>query len=124
MGRLAIIWLAIHSIRALDLRTYICHHSSMDYNFHGFNWDAGNIKKCQKHGVSIEEVESLFESDDLRIEPDIANSMSEERFNAIGRTDEGRCVFLVFTIRNHESEMLIRPISARYMHQKEIDYYA
>ena len=93
-------------------------------SFHGSNWDADNIWKCQKHGVSIEKVESLFESDDLRIESDIANSKFEQRFNAIGKTDEGRSVFLVFTIRNQESEILIRPISARYMHQKEIDYYA
>ena len=92
--------------------------------FHGFNWDLGNIEKCQKHGVSMDEVESLFENADLRIEPDISNSKTEERFNAIGKTSEGRSLFLVFTIRNQESEILIRPISARYMHQKEIDYYA
>ena len=91
--------------------------------FHGFNWDLGNIEKCRKHGVSTDEVESLFESDDLRIEPDIANSKIEKRFNAIGKTAKGRSVFLVFTIRNHENEILIRPISARFMHKKEIDYY-
>ena len=82
----------------------------------------GNILKCQKHEVSIGEVKSLFESVDLQIEPNIANSKIEERFNAIGRTVEGRSVFLVFTIRNHEIEILIRPMSARYLHQKEIDY--
>ena len=92
--------------------------------FHGFNWDAGNIDKCRKHGVSIDEVENLFDKGDLQIEPDIANSKVEDRFNAIGKTKEGRSIFLVFTIRNHESEILIRPISARYMHRKEIDYYA
>jgi uncharacterized DUF497 family protein len=92
--------------------------------FHGFNWDAGNKSKCQKHGVSVEEVEELFSSEELRIEPDLRNSKAEERFNAIGKTTKGRSIFLVFTIRNHESEILIRPISARYMHKKEIDFYA
>ena len=92
--------------------------------FHGFNWEAGNISKCQKHGVSVEEVEALFSSGRLQIEPDLRNSKAEERFNAIGKTAMGRSIFLVFTIRNHESEILIRPISARYMHRKEIDYYA
>ena len=24
------------------------------------NWDAGNLAKCQKHGVSIEEIADLF----------------------------------------------------------------
>lgn len=92
--------------------------------FHGFNWDAGNRAKCQKHGVSVEEVEELFSGTSLRIQPDLNNSKAEERFNAIGKTKKGRGIFLVFTIRNHESEILIRPISARYMHKKEIDYYA
>jgi uncharacterized DUF497 family protein len=26
----------------------------------GFNWDSGNRTKCQKHGVSIAEIESVF----------------------------------------------------------------
>jgi uncharacterized protein len=26
----------------------------------GFKWDAGNRAKCQKHGVSLEEIEDLF----------------------------------------------------------------
>ena len=92
--------------------------------FHGFKWDAGNRSKCQKHGVPVEEVEALFSSGQLHIEPDLRNSKAEERFNAIGKTARGRSIFLVFTIRNHKSETLIRPISARYMHKKEVDYYA
>ena len=92
--------------------------------FHGFNWDPSNKFKCQKHGVSIEEVEEVFHNAYLRIEPDLQNSKAEERFNAIGKTKKGRSLFLVFTIRNHESEILIRPISARFMHKKEIEFYA
>lgn len=26
----------------------------------GFDWDEGNRAKCEKHGVSVAEVESLF----------------------------------------------------------------
>ena len=26
----------------------------------GFDWDEGNREKCQKHGVSIAEIEDLF----------------------------------------------------------------
>ena len=92
--------------------------------FHGFIWDAGNRSKCQKHGVSIEEIEELFNGDALHIEPDLQNSVAEERFNAIGMTAKGRYIFLVFAIRNHEIESLIRPISARFMHKKEIAHYA
>jgi hypothetical protein len=45
----------------------------------GFDWDNGNHQKCQNHGVSIEEIESLF-SGNVQISPDIKHSEAEERF--------------------------------------------
>ena len=30
----------------------------------GFDWDEGNKSKCQKHGVSIAEIEALFHKSD------------------------------------------------------------
>ena len=42
---------------------------------------------------------------------------------AIGRTKAGRFVFLVFMLRQDDGKTLLRPISARFMHQKEIDHY-
>lgn len=33
----------------------------------GFDWDAGNRDKCQKHGVSIPEIERLFTDDLLTV---------------------------------------------------------
>ena len=47
----------------------------------------------------------------------------EVRFKAIGRTEAGRAVLIVFTLRMRGGETMIRPISARYMRRKEIDYY-
>ena len=46
-----------------------------------------------------------------------------ERFKAIGRTEDRPAVLVVFTLRERDAETLIRPISARYMRRKEIDYY-
>ena len=89
----------------------------------GFDWDDGNVQKCLKHGVAIDVIETFFRSTSLRVEPDIQNSIGETRFRAIGRTDGGRAIFIVFTFRVRESDTLIRPISARYMHQKEIAAY-
>jgi uncharacterized protein len=89
----------------------------------GFDWDDGNIAKCRKHGVSVEEIEALFENEDLRLAPDIAHSKSEQRFRAVGSTLSGRMIFLVFTFRRRESTNLVRVISARYMHKKEIEEY-
>ena len=57
------------------------------------------------------------------IHVDVEHSLAEERLRAIGKTDQGRYVFLVFTIRERHGERFIRPISARYMHQKEIEHY-
>lgn len=47
----------------------------------------------------------------------------ESRMRAIGKTTAGRYVFLVFTVRELDGQRKLRPISARFMHQKEIDYY-
>lgn len=88
----------------------------------GFDWDRGNRKKCQEHGVSIAEIEGLF-TRPVMILPDPAHSRTEERMRAIGKTEEGRSVFLVFTIRKEGRQRLIRPISARYMHAKEVKHY-
>jgi uncharacterized DUF497 family protein len=88
----------------------------------GFDWDRGNRAKCRKHGVSVEEIESLFLRP-LMILPDEAHSITESRMKAIGKTRAGRYVFLVFTIREKQGKRYIRPISARYMHRKEIEHY-
>ena len=55
--------------------------------------------------------------------PDAAHSQQEQRFRAIGRTRAGRAVFVVFTLRHIEGGVLIRPISARSMHTKEVQDY-
>ncbi|NJM69755.1 MAG: BrnT family toxin [Scytonema sp. RU_4_4] len=88
----------------------------------GYGWDDGNHQKCQKHGVSIEEIESLF-STNVRTSPDINHSQLEERFLAVGKSTKGKYIFVAFTLRQKEEEILIRPISARYMHEKEVLRY-
>lgn len=90
--------------------------------FSGFDWDEANRDKCRKHGVSIAEIESLFEGA-VVILPDADHSQTERRFRAIGRTARGRAVFVVFTERLHGGRMVIRPISARYMHRREARNY-
>jgi uncharacterized protein len=94
----------------------------MFLQFHGFDWDRGNRAKCQKHGLSTALIESLF-ARPLAVIPSAADSREERRFCAVGQTGNGRRVFLVFTLRRKGDEQLIRPISARYMHKKEISSY-
>ncbi len=88
----------------------------------GFDWDEANREKCRKHGVSTAEVEELF-SGTVMTFPDATHSDREPRYRAIGRTGEGRYVFVVFTIRRRAGSRLVRPISARFMHRKEIAHY-
>ena len=90
--------------------------------FSGFQWDNGNRIKCEKHGVSTEMIESMFMRP-IAIWPDELHSEVEVRHRAVGRTQDGRFVFLVFTIRHDGNNTLIRPISARYMHEKEVAAY-
>lgn len=86
----------------------------------GFDWDNGNWPKCGKHGVSKAEVESVFRNAPA-ILPD--PFQGETRIRAIGRSDEGRYIFAVFVMRQTDKGDLIRPLSARYMHEKEIASY-
>ena len=85
----------------------------------GFDWDDGNRAKCQRHGVSIAEIESVFEGRVIII-PDDDHSVVERRLRAIGRALSGRHVFVVFTVRRSPLGEVIRLISARYMHRKEV----
>jgi uncharacterized protein len=70
----------------------------------------------------VEEIESLFTRPVILL-PDILHSIHEERLRAIGKTDQGRHVFLVLTIRKRGRRSFIRPISARYMHRQEVKQY-
>jgi uncharacterized protein len=88
----------------------------------GFDWDEVNLTKCQRHGVSVAEIERLLSSDP-GVAPDLKHSAEEDRFIAVGRSTAGRAVFVAFTLRNKAGQRLVRPVSARYMHEKEAQRY-
>ena len=85
-----------------------------------FDWDEGNIDKNElKHGVTCLECEQIFFNKPLLFLKDTIHSISEERYYAYGKTDSGRFLTIVFTIRKDK----IRVISARDMSKKERNYY-
>ena len=92
-------------------------------SFSGFAWDDGNRRKCQKHGVQITEIEYVLAHAETLVVPDPKNMQVEARFLAIGRTEKGHYTFVVFTPRQSGRATLLRPISARYMHRREIRKY-
>jgi len=87
----------------------------------GFNWDDGNSRKNEKHGVSMAEAEQVFFNVPLLMLNDASHSHKEPRIHALGKTDEARTLHITFTLR--QSGQLIRVISARDMHRKERAIY-
>ena len=83
----------------------------------GFEWDDGNARKNDKHGVSTAEAEQAFFNNPLLLVADVKHSKRELRFHALGKSDEGRLLHITFTLRNAGAS--IRVISARDMHRKE-----
>jgi uncharacterized DUF497 family protein len=85
-----------------------------------FQWDQHNaVKNWERHRVSVPECEEVFFNAPLVVQEDLRHSQREPRFYCLGRTDAGRSLFVVFTIRG----ILIRVISARDMSRKEREVY-
>ena len=93
----------------------------MDLRIAGFDWDDGNREKCRGHGVGRSDIEALF-GRPIAVFPSV-HAKDEARFKAIGTNAEGRHIFVVFTLRRRAADTFIRPIGARYMHEKEVSYY-
>lgn len=86
----------------------------------GFEWDKGNVEKnYEKHGITPKEAEKVFLDDNLQVEPDVEHQEIEERFVAIGKIQENKVLFVVFTIRKDK----VRVISARIADKKERRIY-
>jgi uncharacterized DUF497 family protein len=83
----------------------------------GFDWDEGNTRKNEKHGVTMAEAEQVFFNAPLLVLEDSRHSNQEPRFHALGKTDDRRLLHITFTVRHHGEK--VRVISARDMHRKE-----
>lgn len=85
-----------------------------------FEWDKGNEKKnWKKHNVSIE-AEDVFYYEKRLLLNDIKHSdEDEERYVLFGKTNQGKMLFIVFTIRKNK----VRVISARKADKKEVKFY-
>ena len=65
----------------------------------GFDWDEGNIRKNEKHSVSMAEAEQLFFNQPLLILEDSKHSNQEPRFHALGKSDDNRQLHITFILR-------------------------
>jgi uncharacterized DUF497 family protein len=86
----------------------------------GFQWDAGNLgKNWDLHKVAHAECEQPFLNRPVLVAADEKHSTREQRYAALGQTNDGRMLAIVFTIRGH----LVRVISARDMSRRERRIY-
>jgi hypothetical protein len=86
----------------------------------GFQWDEGNSQKnWVRHGVNQTECEQAFLNQPLVVAEDTGHSSQEARNYALGQTDQGRRLFVVFTVRDSS----IRVISAMDMSRRERRVY-
>lgn len=82
----------------------------------GFEWDEGNSSKNWiRHRISQTEAEQIFVNRPVLVIGDVAHSGIEARYFSFGRTDAGRLLTVVFTVRGH----LLRVVSARPMSRRE-----
>ena len=88
--------------------------------FEGFEWNEANVSKnWLTHHVSPTEAEQVFLNRPLLVANDPKHSAGEKRYYVLGRTDQGRMLFIAFTVRRTS----IRVISARDMSRSERKMY-
>ena len=109
-------------VTVANVRTFVDTGQVDEKPVSGFDWDEGNRTHCQRHGVSLAEIEALLRGNP-RVAPDLTHSLLEDRLIAVGRTESGRPLFVAFTMRERSGRLMIRPVSARYMHPTEIANY-
>lgn len=83
-----------------------------------FIWDDFNSEKCQKHGLTLSQIEDFLLSEPSLLE-DENHSEAEQRYIAFGYFED-RFLFVIFTLRIMDKELKFRVVSARYAREKEI----
>jgi uncharacterized DUF497 family protein len=86
-----------------------------------FEWHPAKARSnLEKHGVSFEEAQAVFD-DPLQMHyPDGAHSIGEQRFICFGLSEQGRVLAVIYT---EPSENKIRIISAREATRREEKVY-
>jgi len=86
----------------------------------GFDWDTANITHIALHKVTVEEAEEIFSDPNQVVQDDVKHSTEKEKSSIIiGKTEEGRVLYQVFTLRGNK----IRVISSRDINKKEVKLY-
>ncbi|MFT5042490.1 MAG: uncharacterized DUF497 family protein [Hyphomicrobiaceae bacterium] len=86
----------------------------------GFEWDEANVSHiAERHDVRAVECEQALLNRPLVVADDRAHSQNESRYYALGRTDDGRHLFVVMTVKGS----FLRVVTARDMSRRERKEY-
>lgn len=83
-----------------------CRRSLPSTSSAGFDWDDGNARKNEKHGVTQSEAEEMFFNQPLLLLEDARHGGQASRFHALGKTHEGRTLHIT-------SDVWFAPIAAK-----------
>jgi uncharacterized protein len=87
-----------------------------------FAWDRRKARSnLAKHGISLEEAQTVFLDENARLIDDPDHSDEEERFLLLGYSFQARCLIVSHCYRENES--IIRLISARRATAPEEEMY-
>jgi uncharacterized DUF497 family protein len=86
--------------------------------FAGFDWDVANVEHILRHAVTPFEVEEVVSRPHVTIPARAVKG--EERWKLFGKTESGRHLVVVFTIRRR----LFRTVTAYEMNATERKKYA
>lgn len=85
-----------------------------------FNWDQFNTNKILiKHHLEPNIIEEAFFDTNKKILKDTLHSEQEKRYVLLGKTNNHKILFIVFTLRNKQ----IRVISARPLNKSKKHLY-
>lgn len=85
-----------------------------------FDWDKNKAESnFKKHGISFDDAVTVFADPYLLFTEDYQHSIGEEREWAIGETENGLIIVVIFTVRQE----VFRIISARKATKKERKQY-
>jgi uncharacterized protein len=78
-----------------------------------FEWDQHNISHISRHGISFGECEQIFFNVPLQVSWDESHSHLEIRRFALGKTDSGKILVVIFTVRKEKTRVVTARVASR-----------
>ncbi|HAR42798.1 MAG TPA: hypothetical protein DCS07_09260 [Bdellovibrionales bacterium] len=90
-----------------------------------FEWDENKASlNLKKHGISFEKTQSCFSDPGIVMGHDLSHSGNEDRYIGIAKSEAGRILTFIFTIRRaRNGKETFRIISSRQASSKERKAY-